>query len=306
MREAMEEACRKQVSAEGGVANSRTSNVPKQTHVQPLRVKEATVKTASANNLTVRETNVKEVIVNDAMDSRVGKNEEAVQQIRTREVVRSGVDLLAEQYKALVATEDSRFSESRPETPRSQQEGREGLMIRHKRRSGDLRRESQEFEHAADESPQGSPTSDGTLVAFEEETIYFKPMSFSPEPSSPLHSYDSPMASPLPPSPNNIGLKICVDLLAKDLTSAVTMNDGQPPAEASALQIWTMIEAYEKLRDRIRESGLRYDEVMSLEQSFDTWLKALYAAHDRLTGTDQASESVYDELERAAAELELN
>ncbi|OIW24838.1 hypothetical protein CONLIGDRAFT_70280 [Coniochaeta ligniaria NRRL 30616] len=305
MREAMEEACWKQASAEEAVAYHQVSQHLRQNNVQPLRVKEATAKEASANNLTVKETSVKEVMVRDAIAPRVGGNAGNVQGIRTRVVNNNVANVTAEEYRALVATEDSRFSDSRPETPRSQQELRERLLIRHKRRSGDLRRESREFELVADESPQGSPTSDGTLVAFEEETIYFKPHSFSPEPSSPLHSYNSPMASPLP-TPNNIGLKICVDLLARDITSAVTRNDQQPPADASALQIWTMIEAYEKLRDRIWESDLRYDELMSLEQSFDMWLKALSAAHDRLTGSDQASESVYDDLERAAQDLELN
>ncbi|KAH8904348.1 hypothetical protein BR93DRAFT_939985 [Coniochaeta sp. PMI_546] len=302
MREAVEEACWSKASGEGAAATLQKPKHLKQTQVQPLRMKDATVKEIGVNNHIFRETNVEGSAVKDAMEPRVGGNEGTVQEPRTKEVNNRGVELIAEQYRALIATEDSRFAESRPQTPRSRQEGREGLAIRHKRSSGDLRRESREFEHVAEESPQGSPTSDGTLVAFDEETIYFKPMSFSPEPSSPLQSYDSPIASPLP-TPNNIGLKICVDLLAKDLISAVTKDDRQPPADASALQIWTMIEAYEKLRDRVRESGLRYDEMMGLEQSFDTWLKALYTAHDRLTGTDHASESVYDDQERASGEL---
>lgn len=305
MREAMEEACWKQASAEGAVTKPQPPpNHGNYTSVLPLRMKEAGVKEASTDNVAVREPRVKDVVVRNAASPRAGRNEETGHEIRTTEVNKGGVDVIAEQYRALVATEDSRFAESRPETPQSQSEARGGLAIRHKRRSGDLRRESREFQLKDFEIPQGSPTSDGTLVAFEEETIYFKPLSFSPEPSSPLQNFDSPMASPLP-TPSNIGLKICVDLLAKDLISAVTKHDGQPPAEASALQIWAMIEAYEKLRDRIRESGLRYDELMSLEQSFDTWLKALYTTHGRLIGTDQASESVYDELDRAGGELQL-
>ncbi|KAJ9151023.1 hypothetical protein NKR19_g5069 [Coniochaeta hoffmannii] len=305
MREAVEDACRKQANSETAPAVIFESPVMKDSGANPARVRETNIKEATADNVTVRETNVREVILNGKSTPQSVRKESPARETRIREVSNGSVNLIAEQYKALIEPNDSRFAESRPQTPRSHQQGREGLTIRHKRSSRDLRRESQVFEHASGESPQGSPTSDGTLVAFEEETIYFKPLSFSPEPSSPLNTYETPMTSPLP-TPNNIGLNICVDLLAKDLVSAVVKND------PSALQIWTMIEAYERLRDRIRESGLRYDEVMSLEQSFDTWLKALYAVHDRLAGVDRASESGYDdhddddELERAAEGLRLD
>lgn len=301
MREAMEEACRKQVSTENAPARSP---IMKGTDSNMARVKEANTREATSSNVAVRETNMKEIIFQGASSPRLAGNESTVQEIRTKDVNNRSVDFIAEQYKALIEPNDSRFTESRPRTPHSCQEGNVGLTIRHKRRSGDLRRDSLVFDYATEERPQESPTSDGTLVAFEEETIYFKPLSFSPEPSSPLNGYETPMTSPLP-TPNNIGLQICVDLLAKDLASVVVKNDRQPPAEASALQIWTMIEAYERLRDRTRESGLRYDEVMSLEQSFDTWLKALYTAHDRLTGADQFSESEYDDVESAAEGVAL-
>ena len=197
----------------------------------------------------------------------------------------SEINHIAESYRALIGAEDpSRFLDSRPGTPFSFFPGKEVLTIRHKRRSGDLRRDSQTFEHLADdESPQSSPASDGTLVAFDEETIYFKPMS----PLSHKLGYESPAAIIPSPTPNNIGLKICVDLLAKDLASAVTKHGQlEDPPESAALQIWTMIEAYEKLRDRVMDMGLKYDEVLSLHQSIETWLGGLYVAHERLTGTD--------------------
>jgi hypothetical protein len=299
MREAMEEASIKQGDGEAACAVTFQTATKMKSSSGTASIRQTNTKEATTKGVTIRETNVREIIANGnpgKSSPRATTQKMTVQEVKARDATKGAVNLIAEQYKALIEAHDTRFAESRPETPPSRHDGREGLTIRHKRRSGDLRRESQVFEHASDESPQGSPTSDGTLVGFEEDRIYFKPLSFSSEPASPLGIYETPMTSPLP-TPNNIGLKICVDLLAKDLTSAVVKNDGQEPAEASALQIWTMIEAYEKLRDRIRESGLRYDEVMGLEQSFDTWLKALYTAHDRLTGVDYGSESVYEDRE---------
>lgn len=300
------ESCGKQVSeAAPTVIGTLPLPVMDTAEANTARVKDTNNGQATAaKNVIVRKTTAKEVFVKDASNHRPAGSEGTAQKLRPREVSKDDVDLIAEQYKALIGANDLRFAEARPEAPPdSRPEGIKGMTIRHKRRSGDLRRDSQVFEHGTGESPHGSPTSDGTLVAFEEETIYFKPLSFSPEPSSPLNNYETPLTSPLP-TPNNIGLNICVDLLAKDLASAVGSNDRQPPPEASALQVWTMIEAYERLRDRFRESALRYDELMSLEQSFDTWLKALYAAHARLTGVDQdASESEYDDLESAAEGL---
>lgn len=300
--EATGEACGQQASDAAPTVTGTSPIVRGPADANTAHAEKATTKEATAvRKVTVREPTVKEVLVSSP---RLAGSEGTVQMMRTREAGNGGLDLIAEQYKALIGPDDSRFMESRPETPAyPRQEGIRGLAIRHKRRSGDLRRDSQVFEHGAGKSPHGSPTSDGTLVAFEEETIYFKPLSFSPEPSSPPNNYETPSTSSLP-TPNNVGLKICVDLLAQDLASAVEGNDRQPPPGASALQVWTMIEAYEKLRERIREPGLRYDELMSLEQSFDTWLKALYAAHVRLTGAYQeVSESEYDDLESAAEGL---
>jgi len=55
-----------------------------------------------------------------------------------------------------------------------------------------------------------------------------------------------------------------------------------------------MIEAYEKLRDRLLQTRTRYDkETLAM---FDMWLQALHRIHDQMTGTDgQVSESDYGE-----------
>ncbi|KAI1881123.1 hypothetical protein JX265_001363 [Neoarthrinium moseri] len=149
-----------------------------------------------------------------------------------------------------------------------------------------------------------SPTpSDGTLVGFEEDAIYFKPVSFSPEQStSPcpivLEENRTRVKSATPAPTDNHSMQIIFDLLTKELSSAASGNRIRPSAETSALQIWIMIEAYEKLREQVDEMALEASHANSMQAMLSTWLRALYAVHDRMTGNDgQHSESDYGDLE---------
>ncbi|KAL1873110.1 hypothetical protein VTK73DRAFT_1115 [Phialemonium thermophilum] len=155
----------------------------------------------------------------------------------------------------------------------------------------------------------GTRTNGGsTLVGFEDETVYFKPVSLFPEPLSPLNSLDSsehvgdddssscaaaPLGSQMP-RPASLSLQICVDLLMRDLGSALTANRLRKAstASSSALQVWVMIEAYEHLRDRILDMRNDSDEIRSLELMFDLWLRVLCAIHDSLA----SDEDLYDDL----------
>lgn len=216
-------------------------------------------------------------------------------------------EVIAEQYRSLLGSgesvyEDSHSAPLRPEEHR-------GLGMRRGHSPGGLPQETEEPQSATLKFISRSPTSsdDGTLVSFQEDTVYFKPVSFSPEPKSPTRSYDDFLPACTPPlTPNKLSLQICVDLLARDLGPAVTNRPRRTPTEETALQVWIMIEAYERLREQILDSGLRYDEVLSLEVMFDTWLKALYRVHGSLIGSDRASVSDYDELERATEGVQLD
>ncbi|KAJ9151259.1 hypothetical protein NKR23_g3298 [Pleurostoma richardsiae] len=250
----------------------------------------------------------------------------------------SSVELIAEQYRALLQSRSSMLFDSRSEPPPSRQEGRDEA-------GDDIRRGSSEepgttrvpstttvpaTAHLAVQPPNlltGSPTSDdGTLVSFEEETVYFKPVSFSPEPPSPIfHDHDPlPALSHLLPSPaphhnsgsnsdsdNNLSLQICLDLLVRELSSSLLDRPHQRrgAADASSLQIWVMIEAYERLRDQVcgahgdGAGQLRPEEAQPLEAMFDTWLRALYCIHDRLAG-GEAGESGSDGSDYEALESE--
>ncbi|KAL2144815.1 hypothetical protein VTI28DRAFT_8477 [Corynascus sepedonium] len=175
------------------------------------------------------------------------------------------------------------------------------------------------------EFPSASPGSDdGTLVSFQGDTVYFKPVSFSPMPSPAFapgprneHEYDHgyefdserewPTTNATPLSrqttsaeDDNVSLQICLDLLTRELSSAMSLSssswqhggDGSrggglhthPPtlsAGTSALQVWVMIEAYERLRDQMAELGAtgNYEQAREMERMFDMWLRALYSVH---------------------------
>jgi hypothetical protein len=83
-------------------------------------------------------------------------------------------------------------------------------------------------------------------------------------------------------------------LLTKELSSAVNGLPARPDTDTSALQIEVMIEAYEKLRNQVMETHEGAVKDGPLKTMFDTWLKALHAVHDGMTGGDgQCSESNY-------------
>ena len=245
----------------------------------------------------------------------------------------SSVELIAEQYRALLDRRDSMFTDSHSEPPPSRHEDETPPPgLRRQLSSGDLEAEAQSQRSlAASEPPSGSPTSDdGTLVSFEEETVYFKPVSFSPEPLSPLQitgkSDDETgnsgsgsgsvegedRRSSISPSLGfeNLSLQICIDLLVRDLTSAIANNQNKSrrsSSESSAsLQVWVMIEAYERLREQVLDSEpARHGDARPLEAMFDTWLRALYSVHDSLAGDGRTSEGEYEVLELAIEELAI-
>ncbi|KAI1758043.1 hypothetical protein F4782DRAFT_476203 [Xylaria castorea] len=141
-----------------------------------------------------------------------------------------------------------------------------------------------------------SRSDDGTLV--EEDSVDFNHTPISSVSSTP--SWASYEATPpglerktATPS-RGPDLQTCLDLLTKELSSAVNRSPVQPNADASALQIWVMIEAYEKLRDQVLRTHEGGIQESPLRATFDTWLKALHSIHDEMTGCDgQRSESDY-------------
>lgn len=216
----------------------------------------------------------------------------------------SSVELIAEQYRELLESRCSVYTDCYSEPSPSRQGDRTELRVRRQHSSDDLKGAARLAPKAATEPLTGSPTSDdGTLVSFEEETVYFKPVSFSPEPISPRRNHEQPFASPSS-VPDNLSLQICVDLLARDLSSAIVDRPRRCSSDSSALQIYVMIEAYERLRDQILDSPLRSEGTQSIELMFDVWLRALYAIHDSLTGDARPGDANLGELGLAQEELD--
>ena len=171
--------------------------------------------------------------------------------------------------------------------------------------------------------PRGSPTSDGTLVAFEEDTIFFKPVSFWPEPLSPTReggrggeddnhaNYDGRHAGPgrspeQPlPQPGVLSLQIATKLLSRELSCAVSNEALRAPTDVRQLQTWVMIEAYEALRDQVLQMALAADEAEALRETFGMWLKALYRVHDGFAReTSGPSDSDVEAMQMQAQDLD--
>lgn len=128
--------------------------------------------------------------------------------------------------------------------------------------------------------------------------MYFKPsspLSVAPLRTS-LERRQSQARAVHPKTTGNPSLQIAVDLLTRELSSAARGIPLKPSSETSALQIWVMIEAYEKLRDQVLEKRMPRDQERSMLAMFDTWLESLQKIHDEMTGNDgTVSESVYDD-----------
>ncbi|RSL53267.1 hypothetical protein CEP53_007818 [Fusarium sp. AF-6] len=140
-------------------------------------------------------------------------------------------------------------------------------------------------------------TRDTNLAAFEGDTIYFKPYSFSPPPSpDQTGAYRS--ATPSGHSfQENVSLQIALDLLTRELSSVVAGRPQHNGRDTAALQVWVMIEAYERLRDqvtRIESPNGRCEKVGAM---FDCWLAALYSIHSSLTGGTLPNPQEYAGLE---------
>lgn len=227
---------------------------------------------------------------------------------------RLSAEVMAEQYRALIASRNSILKETHSEPPQSRQGHRDDYD-----NPFDDEMPHHDMNHPSSANtdllppevplPNGSPTTsdDGTLVGFEEETVYFKPVSFSPEPETPdLEQQQRHFQSPLPGQiPGNLSLQICLDLLTRDLSSGLkgaglSVNSGN---NTSALQVWVMIEAYERLRDqlfaeassgRLGNLGVGLDEVGGVGLMIDMWLRALYSIHDGLMGGRGHGKVVWD------------
>ncbi|KAI6783566.1 uncharacterized protein J7T54_005595 [Emericellopsis cladophorae] len=182
--------------------------------------------------------------------------------------------------EAPLLLEPVRFDPSTHATPVQPQQSPKASPVRDT--SSDRQRETI-VEAARPEATTLSPGSDGTLVAFEEDAIYFKPVSFSCD-SSPPASQRQSLDKPLPrtPQPETTPLSTSISMLSKELTA------GMP---SDALQIGVMIEAYERLRDQTDTKDMGEDERRNMRSMFDSWLAALHTMQRGLRGSQSSPRS---------------
>ncbi|KAK2031424.1 hypothetical protein LX32DRAFT_726557 [Colletotrichum zoysiae] len=232
----------------------------------------------------------------------------------------SSVDLIADQYTALFETQDNGSVHtdvrSDPLLSRQCSHRRFSLTRSHysaRETPAELRPDVYRPAPIRNVPAYSPKSDDGNMVAFDEEAIYFKPASFSPE----LPSTQSPSSSSSPPPPpppprnrarlqrnsssqasssnHNLSLQIATDLLTRELSATMLDLSKQPGTDMSSLQVWVMIEAYERLRDRVMETRQQSEDAKDMVAMFDTWLRALYSVHDKMTSDGSSRGSHYDE-----------
>ncbi|KAM4063139.1 hypothetical protein HRG_013801 [Hirsutella rhossiliensis] len=204
----------------------------------------------------------------------------------------SSVSTIARQYRELVYYPDvpeDDADDTRPEA--SAEFGHEPIVSQtpeEHRRSTSL--ESRDYRRCSRLAPS-LLSDDGTLVALEEElvedTTFCKSAAWSPlaSPPPPLPPPKGKEADGEVPGPATLRFSIGLDLLTRELSSAMTKQ-----SDASGLQVWVMIEAYERLRHQIAATGPGNEEA---KEAIDSWLKALHAIHRELADEAAMSESEY-------------
>jgi len=116
-------------------------------------------------------------------------------------------------------------------------------------------------------------------------------------------SHEQALSGSVPAPDDDIGLKICVDLLTHELATALFR---QHPAECedrvSGLQILLMIEAYETVQQHVRQelcdphvTEELKDHMTSVESILRYWLKVLYSVYDLSQERKFEKKAVYDQ-----------
>lgn len=218
--------------------------------------------------------------------SRIGQLEGTV--VRSPVTVQKvpSIELIAESYRALLEPCYSVFKDTPTELPRMEEQFEKSISS-HSLDAFSITPTKPSAERFEDVGIKGSPGSDdGTLVGFEEDIIYSRSIPYTSDLPTTIKEHEQSVprtatpATPTTPALGNPRLEISLDLLTQELSSAVLSTHLHPNTGTSALQIWVMIEAYEKLRDQLLEMQAGKDE--TILAMFDMWLKALHRIHDQI------------------------
>ncbi|EFY90629.1 hypothetical protein MAC_03407 [Metarhizium acridum CQMa 102] len=139
------------------------------------------------------------------------------------------------------------------------------------------------------------PESDAdTLVSSPNISPYVKPLEFS-SPSTPPAEGDHYEDDDYIKSPDTetLQFQIGFEMLTRELSTAFADHSSRAGRDASGLQIWVMIEAYEKLRDQVSSMETQDPELQSARAMFDSWLAALRAIQKTIANEGAEGDSEY-------------
>lgn len=148
-------------------------------------------------------------------------------------------------------------------------------------------------------APSPSPVSDtDTLVSLPDESMYVKPLEFSSPPTPPSEEDDWEDDDYIKsPDTEALRFQIGFEMLTRELSTAFADHSSRAGRDASGLQIWVMIEAYERLRDQISAMETRDPELQNARAMFDSWLGALRSIQRSIADEGAESESEYGDEE---------
>ncbi|TQV93274.1 hypothetical protein V2A60_010292 [Cordyceps javanica] len=160
--------------------------------------------------------------------------------------------------------------------------------------------DDEQNEHLLGASPHNhrrtlsSVSEDGTLVGSEPDTSFGSCPSLTRSSSPPAEMSDDEEKPP--PALASLRFQIGLELLTKELSTAFADHSGRQQKDGNAssagLQIWVMIEAYERLREQL--DARPAEENKQARDAIDSWIRALYAIHNNIASEGAADESEYE------------
>lgn len=218
---------------------------------------------------------------------------------------KSSIECIAEQYRALLASRNSMFTDAHSVLDSDDEDkSKQNKAVATPPTTPPQRRfllsaqPAQSAQSAQPVQPVQSPRK--THKSRSESVSTFSPLPSPVFSRGRAGSPDTLATVNTVSSLDNPSLQICMDLLSRELSSAVV-------GRQSALQVLVMIEAYERLRDRLAKEARRKKDGSheQVEAMFSLWLRALYGIHDQLTSPaptrqpdeDPSSDSEYNSAE---------
>jgi hypothetical protein len=133
-----------------------------------------------------------------------------------------------------------------------------------------------------------------TLVSPLDESLYVRPLNLSVPPTPPSED-DDYFEDDYVTSPDTEVLRsqIGLEMLTLELSSAFSDRSSRAGRDASGIQIWVMIEAYERLRDQISAMESTDPELQNAREVFDSWLAALRVIQKGIADEGAESDSEY-------------